>query len=114
MHYAFLSGDFRHPATGARECHPDIPDHLRPRTSGSLDLDACGRYLIECGVDTGILDVIKVPEVRRVLDETSSGRYSEWRATYANPVRRNPGKFRRGAVSRIAFAQQSHDATIGW
>lgn len=114
MHYAFLSGDFRHPATGARECHPDTPDHLRPRASGNLDLDACGRYLVESKVDTGILDVIKVPEVRRVLDERSSGRYGEWLATYANPVRRNPGKFRRGAVSRIAFAQQSRDATIGW
>jgi hypothetical protein len=52
--------------------------------------------------------------VRRVLDETSCGRYSEWLAAYANPVRRKPKKFRRGAVSRIAFAPQARDATVGW
>jgi hypothetical protein len=61
MQYAFLSGDVRHPATGARDCHPATPDHLRPRASGDLDLDACGRYLIEAGFDTGILDVWAVP-----------------------------------------------------
>jgi hypothetical protein len=114
MHYAFLSGDLRHPATGARQYHEATPDHLRPRTSGNLDLDACGQYLIDSGYDTGILDVIQVERVRRVLDETSCGRYSEWLAAYANPVRRKPKKFRRGAVSRIAFAPQARDATVGW
>jgi hypothetical protein len=114
MHYAFLSGDLRHPATGARGHHPDTPDHLRPRASGKLDLAACGRYLAECGFDTGVLDVIKVERVRQVLDETSSGLYGEWLTAYPNTIKRQPQKFRRGEVSRIAFASQNRDATIGW
>jgi hypothetical protein len=114
MHYAFLSGDFRHPATGARGCHPDTPQHLRPRSSGTLDLNACGRYLIDSGFDTGILDVIQIDRIRRVLDETSDGRYSEWREGYANPKWRKAEKFRRGAVSHIAFAPQLRDPTVGW
>jgi hypothetical protein len=113
LHYAFLSGDLRHPATGARDCHPDTPEHLRPRRSGKLDLNACGRYLIKAGFDTGVLDVIQVERVRRVLDETSGGLYGEWLAKYDNKVRRRPEKFRRGDVSRIAFAQ-ARDATVGW
>ena len=114
MHYAFLSGDFRHPATGARGCHPDTPPHLRPRASGTLDLAACGAYLINSGFDTGILDVIEIDRVRRVLDETSDGRYGEWRAGYRNANRRKAERFRRGAVSHIAFAPQLRDPTLGW
>lgn len=114
MHYAFLSGDFRHPATGARGCHPDTPEHLRPRASGTLDLAACGRYLMESGFDTGILDVIQIDRVRRALDETSDGRYGEWREKYANPVQRKALKFRRGSVSHIAFAPRFLDPAVEW
>lgn len=114
MHFAFLSGDFRHPATGARDSHPDTPEHLRPRSRGELDLRACSQYLIDNGYDAGILDVIRMRRVHRVLDETSDGRFGEWLASYTNRRRRRPETFRRGEVSRVAFAGQLRDPVLGW
>jgi hypothetical protein len=98
MHYAFLSGDFAHPAQGAKDLHPASPPHLRPGQAG-LDLDGCGAYLRANRFDTGILDVIKIESVRRLLDETSDGRYGEWRGSYDNPVRRGPIRFTRGELA---------------
>jgi hypothetical protein len=87
MHYAFLTGDFTHPARNCRGFNPQTPPHLRPGQAG-LDLDACGRYLEANNVDTGILDVIHLASIRRVFDEATSGRYGEWLAAYTNPKKR--------------------------
>ncbi|WP_327006606.1 hypothetical protein OHA72_04605 [Dactylosporangium sp. NBC_01737] len=111
MHHAFLSGDFTHPARGAKSWHPDTPEHLRPSAGSTLDLDACGRYLVANGFDTGILDVIQLGAVRQALDETSDGRFTEWRDGYFNPTKRSLVRFNRGdlAYASIRF----RDATVG-
>jgi hypothetical protein len=111
IHYAFLSNDLSHPAAGAKKVHPDTPPHLGPGAA-RLDLTACGRYLVDNGFDTGILDVLEVEVVRNTLNETSGGRFDEWCAGYANPKRRTPTRFRRGDVSHVAT--RLWDSTVGW
>ncbi|GIG59266.1 hypothetical protein Lfu02_36380 [Longispora fulva] len=110
MYYAFLSGDFSHPARGARTWHPETPPHLRPTAGALLDLDACDQYLIEKGFDTGILDVLHVDRIFRLLNETSEGRYKSWRDNDANPLKRKPERFTRGPT-HMAFAQ-AWDTTL--
>lgn len=109
MHYAFLSGDFRHPAQGAATVHDATPEHLRPGR-GQLDLASCEAYLRDNAFDAGILDVIEPDRVRHLLDEACGGRYGEWRSSYVNPVRRSPTRFTRGELDYASIALL--DATI--
>ncbi|WP_173077032.1 hypothetical protein [Phytohabitans rumicis] len=109
LHYAFLQDDLDHPAKGAEGIHPATPEHLRP--AGTLDLDACGRFLTENGYDTGILDVIQVDVVRRRLEEESNGRYRAWLADYANPRKRRPARI---SLSDIVSPSTRIRATVPW
>jgi hypothetical protein len=111
LHHAFLSGDFRHPATGAARTHEKTPAHLRPRSSGRLDLDACNAYLRDHEFDGGILDVIELDRVRRLLNESSDGRYEEWRDHYDNPVKRSPTRFTRGELTYASIVRR--DPIVG-
>jgi hypothetical protein len=111
MHYAFLSGSFRHPARDAKGVHPATPEHLRPGQA-RLDLGSCGAYLRSNGFDTGILDVIELDAVRRLLDEKSQGQYQEWLSSYDNPARRSPIRFTRGELASASVTLR--DPTIGW
>jgi hypothetical protein len=111
MHYAFLSGNFQHPAHDATDVHPTTPLHLRPGQA-RLDLNQCGVYLRTNRFDTGILDVIELDPVRQLLDETSQGRYGEWCSGYHNPFRRSPTRFIRGELVNASSALR--DPTIGW
>ena len=97
LHNYFLTGKLNHPAKEGITVHPDTPGHLRP--AEFLDIYSCSEYLVDSGVDAGVLDIVKDPRICRLFDEKTNGGYSKWRGSYNNPKKRSGDAYNLGEVT---------------